>query len=765
MSSLVLMVGKVEKILTRETAEKLKAEGYSFQHSQNGETAIERIQAAKPDLVITELELPGSISGWDLFHKVRNLDFQKRIAFIFITNNFSMKDKMQALFIGARAYLATPVNQEELVDEMRKAIQAARATTKISKKVTLKGNLQNIPLSDIFQMVSNYKKSGELIVKNPNHPKITCLNGEIVDAKWQDRHGVEAFYKIVALDKGDFEFAEYIPSVQQRTIQQDWVSLLMDGLRGRDEFQIFKQKWLKDLDQDELEFAQDLILMGYLTREQLESLMIHKDPFKKLWNLVMDHNLLDDGHCISMVETIRKERENLEKAKERISDRLQQSFEAKKSKSTIKSPSPLSGTGNIAEESTDTMMMRLEYLMSKSPSSKSGTEGVSENIFNRLLLSLSLVSPEDMRKCVNIQVQKKLMGENVPLQAIFVEQGILDEKTIERVLHIENPRGESLIPGYKVSHLLGEGGLAAVYLAFDEKTGEKRAIKIFAPPSSDTSTTVVRFIQECEVIKGFNHPNIVKAYDFGEFYGLYYIVMEYLEGKTLAEMIIEKGGLAEKDALNVIEQVALGLKQVWEKGIIHRDIKPENIMIGRDFIKICDFGLAKALDSDLSLTQAGTLVGTPHYMSPEQLSNEPVDYRTDIYSLGVVLYVSLTAHLPFAATTTMALTQAHLNAPPPLPAKFNVNVSNSTVAFMFKMLSKHKEDRCKSAEEFFENIERAKKGKMPLGGVRFFKEKKKKRNRVIASILLIVLLAVGIGYYIQETRINAIKLKKQQVGK
>ncbi|RME03807.1 MAG: response regulator [Planctomycetota bacterium] len=428
----------------------------------------------------------------------------------------------------------------------------------------------------------------------------------------------------------------------------------------------------------------------------------------------------------------------------------------------------LAGSGTrqikLATGIADTLHMRLSHLYSEETKLTQTKQPVSSDIFQRLLISFSLITVDRLNKISQEQVQRKLKGEEVTLEDILIEKGILTQEALNNLKHLKNEKGESLIPGYTIEKLLGEGGIAAVYRGRMDDTGQKVAIKIFAPPLSDTSSGVVRFIRECEAIKSLNHPNIVKAYDFGDFYGLYYMVMEFIEGVTLTEYILKKGMLQEQEALKILESLVDGLQDAWKKGFIHRDIKPDNVMVGEKGIKLFDFGLAKSLDTGMDLTRAGVIVGTPHYMAPEQFTGEEFDYRTDVYALGVTLYVMLTGHLPFAGKTTMALQDAHLASPPPPPSAFDIEISKACEAFVYKLLSKKKEDRCVSVDQLLENIKRVKKGLYPLGGVKYL-QLQRRRRILKAGILgsIVVFIAGSIWYAVSAKQTAELKKKTAKV--
>ena len=245
-------------------------------------------------------------------------------------------------------------------------------------------------------------------------------------------------------------------------------------------------------------------------------------------------------------------------------------------------------------------------------------------------------------------------------------------------------------------------------------TNETVALKVFAPGTSENSSTIARFIREAQAAKKLDHPNIVKAYEVGSVHGIYYLVMEYVSGLTLSQIISKIGRLEEQKALDILEQITNALTYAWEQNIIHRDIKPGNILSDGRQVKICDLGLAKALESEIELTQEGSILGTPQFMSPEQFqADRELDFRTDIYSLGVTFYVMLTGSLPFSPSTKIGLAQAHIAQTPPALEKFNCKVSSATKALLHKMLAKDPARRAHEKRELLEDIKRVRAGNYP----------------------------------------------------
>lgn len=221
------------------------------------------------------------------------------------------------------------------------------------------------------------------------------------------------------------------------------------------------------------------------------------------------------------------------------------------------------------------------------------------------------------------------------------------------------------IPGYKIMRELGHGGMAHVYLAVQESFGREVALKILSPHLADDDQFSKRFLREARIVSQLSHPNIVTVYDAGKHGKHHYMSMEYIPGQDLKAL---KDSISRKDAIRIVKDVASALDFAGAKGIVHRDVKPENIMIHQTDKRVIlmDFGIAHGDDVTQGMTQTGKAIGTPHFMSPEQTKGLKVDHRSDIYSLGVVLFQLLAARLPFDADSAVAVGIKHLTAPIPL---------------------------------------------------------------------------------------------------
>jgi serine/threonine protein kinase len=253
------------------------------------------------------------------------------------------------------------------------------------------------------------------------------------------------------------------------------------------------------------------------------------------------------------------------------------------------------------------------------------------------------------------------------------------------------------IPDYNIENVLGEGGMATVYLAIQQKLNRRVAIKVLNPALLKNKILADRFMIEAQTAANLNHPNIISIYDVGQVGKLYFIVMELLDG-SLKDLIKSspKRKLPPKEALNIIKKIAPALDYAHDQGIIHRDIKPDNIMFRKDGTPVLvDFGIARAVDTNLDMTKTGMGIGTPHYMSPEQCQTGPLDGRSDFYSLGVVLYELLTGEKPYRADTILAVAIKQIQDPvPKLPSSLT-----RYQPLLDKLMAKNKEERVQDGVE------------------------------------------------------------------
>ena len=261
--------------------------------------------------------------------------------------------------------------------------------------------------------------------------------------------------------------------------------------------------------------------------------------------------------------------------------------------------------------------------------------------------------------------------------------------------------------GYRIDGLLGRGGMSVVFRAENPRLGNLVALKLLAPELAHDDMFRERFVRESRVAASINHPNIVPIYDFGDHDGLLYIVMRYVQGADLKHMIQRRGRLTPQQTVAVITQAGRALDAAHARGLIHRDVKPANFLIepssaddgGADHVYLADFGLTKHSQSKSGLTATGVFVGTIDYVAPEQISGGDVDARTDIYSMGCVLYECLTGHIPFEKDAEMAVLYAHVHEDPPGPSELQPELPAAIDVVMRKALAKSPDDRYQSCRE------------------------------------------------------------------
>lgn len=284
-------------------------------------------------------------------------------------------------------------------------------------------------------------------------------------------------------------------------------------------------------------------------------------------------------------------------------------------------------------------------------------------------------------------------------------QDELDGETLE---------GRRLFGEYTVKQKLGEGGMGAVYLVEQDRIGQQIAVKVLHDSAATSDELVQRFNREAKAVSMLNHPNITRLFIFGRSEdGLIYLAMEYVNGVSLREAFI-KGPMAELRAIRIMKQVLSALAEAHHMGIIHRDLKPDNIMLteyrgNRDFVKVLDFGIAKVKEpqgaaKQQKLTQAGVVYGTPEYLSPEQAQAMDLDPRSDIYSLGCILYEMVTGDVPFSAPTAVTVLTKHVFEEPKSPTSINPACSAEMEAIVLKAMSKKPIDRYEDADAFLQAL-------------------------------------------------------------
>lgn len=279
----------------------------------------------------------------------------------------------------------------------------------------------------------------------------------------------------------------------------------------------------------------------------------------------------------------------------------------------------------------------------------------------------------------------------------------------------DNLVGKTIFGDYHIRKKLGEGGMGAVFLAENKSIDQRLAIKVLHGDAAQNPEMVERFYREARAISRLTNQNIIRVFVFGRTpEGLLYLAMEFVEGKPLRHLIEKEGQLSELRAINIMRQTLHALNEAHELGIVHRDLKPDNIMITKfrgidEFVKVLDFGIAKVKEPDgnqAKLTQAGIVYGTPEYLSPEQAQAKELDGRSDLYSMGIILYELITGTVPFQSKTAVTILAAHVyDAPAPPSQKTRRPVHPKMERAIMKALHKDPTKRYQTAMAFLEDLE------------------------------------------------------------
>lgn len=325
-----------------------------------------------------------------------------------------------------------------------------------------------------------------------------------------------------------------------------------------------------------------------------------------------------------------------------------------------------------------------------------------------------------------------------------------DEKTVkikrvpEHLLKEFDPLLERLGEKYEVLGLLGKGGFSTVLLVEDRILRRKCALKILSSEITGSSQELIeRFKREARMYAELEHPNIVPIYDVGFHGDRAYILMKFIEGKTLKELIGEKAPLSLEEVVFISSDILSALAYMHRKGIVHRDIKPANIIIEENSGKaiLADFGLAKRMEAGTHLTRSGELLGTPHYLSPEQARGDKLTPASDIYSFGITLYEMVTGNLPFQGETPLQILWRHVKEPITPPSKFNPEIHPLLERIILKATEKRPKNRYRTAEDMKQAIELL-RHELILPEI-----KKQRRNFLPVLVLLLVVLAGGAGFW------------------
>ena len=261
-------------------------------------------------------------------------------------------------------------------------------------------------------------------------------------------------------------------------------------------------------------------------------------------------------------------------------------------------------------------------------------------------------------------------------------------------------------PRYRIERLLGQGGMGAVYKAHDKELDRPVAIKLIRPDLAAEPQAMARFKQELLLASKISHKNILRIHDLGEANGVKFISMAYVHGQDLHQLLQQHGRLTVDEALHLARQLCGALDAAHAEGVVHRDLKPQNILLDESrTVYITDFGLAKSLESDTSMTMSGQFLGTPRYMAPEQVDGGKIDHRTDLYAMGLILYEMVTGDVPFHADSAIRLMYMRVHEAPKSPAELNPDLPPWLVQVIMKAIEKEPDRRYQGAREILKDLD------------------------------------------------------------
>ena len=313
---------------------------------------------------------------------------------------------------------------------------------------------------------------------------------------------------------------------------------------------------------------------------------------------------------------------------------------------------------------------------------------------------MGLITREQLDECAKISEQVSSAGLPKSVNQVLIEKRYLTQRQLNAVLQsLGKALGE--IGPYEVLSKLGEGGMGAVYKVRHKTTGKLLALKTLRRDLARDREYLERFQREVKNTMALSHPNIVGAADAGSDKGMPWFAMEFVEGESVERMIERKGRIEERESARLVIQIAAALPYAAERHIVHRDIKPANIMVTPDGVaKLCDLGIAKSMEAGSTLTQTGSAVGSPYYISPEQAKGEKqLDVRSDIYSLGVTLFRMVTGKVPFEAENAHAVVMKRLTDNPPPPRAFAPELTMRMDSVILKMLMRDPAHRYQTPAE------------------------------------------------------------------
>jgi serine/threonine protein kinase len=349
-----------------------------------------------------------------------------------------------------------------------------------------------------------------------------------------------------------------------------------------------------------------------------------------------------------------------------------------------------------------------------------GLSSLAEFNLEKSILRRGLATQAEIDTCKKLRAMLASKDEIKGLLDVLVENRVLTKNQSTRLLKEMGETTRKLeIPGYQILDRLGKGSMGAVYKARQTSVDRIVAVKILLDALAQNREFIKRFDREAKIAAKLSHNNVVNAIDAGEVNGLHFFVMEYVEGTTIKDQLDKNEPFEEKHALRIIMAVAEALKHAHERGLIHRDIKPENILLTKDGnVKLADLGLARlTADEKWAMSEAGMAIGTPYYISPEQVRGQvDVDIRSDIYSLGATLYHMVTGQVPYSGETPSEVMQKHVapNVTFVPPDHINTNLSSGLGIVVETMMAKNRENRYRNPDDLILDLKCLLQGESPM---------------------------------------------------
>ena len=339
----------------------------------------------------------------------------------------------------------------------------------------------------------------------------------------------------------------------------------------------------------------------------------------------------------------------------------------------------------------------------------------------RKLTERKLATKDEIGLVITRQRELEEKGQSTPLGDLLLEAGYVTRSQLARLNQSLDEdslyRPAQQIPGFQVLGKLGQGAMATVFKAKQLSLDRIVAIKVLPRRLSENPEFVERFYREGRAAARLNHPNIVQAIDVGIAHGYHYFVMEFVDGRTVYDHLANGKPCTEKEAIEIVLQVAKALEHAHARGFIHRDVKPKNVMITKEaVVKLADMGLARAVnDYEAATAEAGRAYGTPYYISPEQIRGEiNIDFRADIYSLGATFYHMVTGKVPFDGPTPSAVMHKHLKEPLLPPDHINHSLSAGIGEIIEVMMAKKREERYPTTQDVIADLDAVLRGEPPF---------------------------------------------------